>query len=242
MLMVTIDGNWVPEGLDIDSPDRIRTSREMSEVINDIGFLPLCKNNIRGFSVEEMTASTVWWTGNPKEDPWIWREIIAAEGNIAYGKLFCGRAGFISGEWYPYFASYRRDGYDFDSRYEDGLASYRAKRVMDLLMQQEALPSNEIRSLGGFYKGGETGFEGIMTALQMQTYITVRAFEKRRNKRNEEYGWPIAVYSTSEKLFGREHVRSRYREGAVKSRERIAARIAQSFPEAKAQDIIKLIK
>ncbi len=240
--MVTVDGNWIPEGIDIDNPERVKTSREMMDVINDIGFLPLFKNNIKGFSVEEMTASSAWWCGNPDEDPWMWREIIAAEGSIAYGKFFCGRAGFISREWFPTFASYRRDGYDFDSRYEDGLASYKAKRVMDLLMQREALLSNEIRAFCGFCKGGETGFEGVITTLQMQTYITVKAFIKRSNKRNEEYGWPVALYTTAENLFGTDYVRSGYHIGTLNARGKIAARVAQMFPEAKEQDIIKLIK
>ena len=39
-------------------------------------------------------------------------EIIAAGGRIAYGKFFDRKAGFISREWLPVFANYRRDGYD----------------------------------------------------------------------------------------------------------------------------------
>ena len=32
-------------------------------------------------------------------------------------------------------ANYRRRGYDFDAHYEDGLAGYREKRVMDVLLR-----------------------------------------------------------------------------------------------------------
>lgn len=240
--MVTIDGNWVMEGLDISDSGRIKTTRELSEVINDIGFLPLFKNSVVGFSVEEMTAATSWWAGRPEEDPWQWREVIAAEGNIAYGKLFCNRAGFVSREWYPYLASYRRDGYDFDTRYEDGMANYRSKKIMDLLTKCDSMLSNEIKAAAGFFKGGEKGFETVMATLQMQTYITVRGFQKRSNKKLEEYGWPVAVYSLSGKLFGEEHVRSQYHLNAAKAKEIIVSKIAGRYPKAEVSDIMKVIK
>ena len=47
----------------------------------------------------------------------MWREIIARSGKVAYGKFFDKKAGFISVEWLPVFANYRRDGDDFDALY-----------------------------------------------------------------------------------------------------------------------------
>jgi len=240
--MITIDGKWVMEGLTREDSRRLKSSRELSEYIKDIGFLPLFKNKIEGFSVEEITATDSWWAGKSEEDPWEWREVIAAQGEIAYGKLFSNRAGFVSKEWYPYFAAYRRDGYDFDSRYEDGLVSFRAKKIMDVLMECESLPSNEIKAIAGFGKGGEKGFEGVMSSLQMLTYITVRSFQKRHNKKNEEYGWPVAIYCSSEKLFGEEHVRSAYHLSAEKAKEKIVTQIRSRFPDVSVDDIEKNIR
>ena len=80
--------------------------------INEIGFLPFFKNEIEGFSVEEHTSNLYWWTGNKEQDSWEWRELIARSGEVAYGKFFHKKAGFISKKWFPYFAYYRRDGYD----------------------------------------------------------------------------------------------------------------------------------
>jgi hypothetical protein len=240
--MKTVDGNWIKEGLNRNDPKRIKTSKELTTFVNEIGFLPLFKNNVVGFSVEEMTATDSWWAGRPEEDPWQWREVIAGEGEVAYGKLFCNRAGFVSREWYPYLASYRRDGYDFDSRYEDGLASHRAKKIMDVLAICEALPSNEMKAAAGFGKGGEKGFEGTMTQLQMQTYITVRSFQKRSNKKNEEYGWPVAIFSTSENLFGENHVRSAYHISPKEAKAKIIAGIKTKYPHASEAEIEKVIR
>jgi hypothetical protein len=240
--MIVIDGKWVMEGLDRRDPGRIKTCDELSGYIDEIGFLPFFKNSIEGFSVEEITAADSWWCGRPEEDPWEWREVIAGEGRIAYGKLYCGRAGFVSREWYPYLAAYRRGGYDFDARYEDGLASRRTKLIIDVLERQEMLLSNDIKSAAGFGRGGEKGFEGAMSNLQMLTYITVRGFQKRSNRKNEEYGWPVALYSLSEKLFGEEHVRSAYQLSAREAKDKIVARIKSRFPEAQVSEIEKVIR
>lgn len=240
--MITIDGKWIPEGLDSNDPKRIKTSDELSELIDEIGFLPLFRNNVQGFSVEERAGKDGWWNDNSTEDPWAWREIIAGQGHIAYGKLFGNRAGFISREWYPIFASYRRDGYDFDSRYEDGLASYRAKKIMDVMNLCEVIPSNELKAAAGFVKGGEKGFEGMLTQLQMQTYLVVRGFRRRINKKNEEYGWPVANYCISERLFGEEHVRSAYNMSPEESKQKILQRVKNCLPEADLSEIEKVIR
>lgn len=240
--MITIDGNWVMEGLESNDENRIKGSKELTDFIKRIGFLPLFKNKIEGFSVEELTAKNSWWGSNPQEDPWAWREVIAAEGEVAYGKLFSNRAGFVSKEWYPVFAAYRRDGYDFDSRYEDGLASYRAKKIMDILAEYEILPSYELKSLAGFSKNGEKGFDGVMTLLQMQTYITVRYFKRKHSRKEEEYGWPVAAYSLTEGLFGEDYVHSAYHMKAAAAKEEIIHHIFKRFPKASYASIAKCIQ
>ncbi|MGB4659052.1 MAG: hypothetical protein WBI07_07725, partial [Mobilitalea sp.] len=59
--MITIDGNWVMEGLERTDKNCITSSQELSNYIDQVGFLPLFKNSIEGFSVEEMTATSSWW-------------------------------------------------------------------------------------------------------------------------------------------------------------------------------------
>ena len=240
--MVTVDGKWMLEGLNRKDPSRIKTSRELSELVNEIGFLPLFKNHIPGFSVEERTVGDTWWSGRPEEDPWEWRELIASEGNIAYGKLFCNRAGFISREWYPFFAVLRRDGYDFESRYEDGMASRKHKNIIDILELQGPMPSYQLKKDAGFHKDGEKGFEGAITALQMQTYILVSSFHRRRNKKNEEYGWSVANYSLSEHFFGEAFVRSAYGIDVSEALNQITQKLQKHFPSVSQEEAAKLIR
>lgn len=238
-------GTWIMYGVEADDPECIHTAKEAIDYINDIGFLPLFKNDIPGFSLEERTVAEHWWSGNPEADPWEWRAIIARSGELAYGKFFNGKAGFISKKWLPYFANYRRDGYDFDALWDDEKASMRQKKIMDLFAADNAateLYSNEIKQNAGFGKGGEKGFDGTITNLQMLTYLCVRDFRQKKNKKGQEYGWAVAVYSTPEHVFGYELVTSAYNEAPEESGKRIVAHIMDVYPIATATQIKKLIK
>lgn len=200
---------------------KIKTCGELKNLIREIGFIPLFDNEIPGFSVWEITSGRYWWTGNEETDPWVWRMLLAEDPGIAYGKVFRGRAGFVSKKWLPYFASYRRDGYDFDARYEDGRASHKCKKIISLLERQKQLPSYSIKAIAGFSKNGERGFEGALTLLQMQTYLTVRSFTRKQSKTGEYYGWHVAVYSLTENKFGYDHITKAYGLGAAGSKEKL---------------------
>lgn len=49
----------------------------------------------------------------------------------------------------------------------------------------------------GFGKEGEKGFDGVITTLQMQTYLCLRDFRQRKNKKGEVVG---KVFSDGKKL------------------------------------------
>lgn len=230
--MIVENGEWIMKGASPRSKSLIHNCDELIEYVNRVGFLPLFSNDIEGFSAEEHADARYWWTGNTERDPWEWREQAAQSGKVAYGKFFRGRAGFISLEWLPVFANFRRDGYDFDSLYEEGLAKGRAKAIMELFDRQERLYSYEIKSLAGFGKGGLKNFSGMITDLQMQLYLVITDFRRRRNKRGEEYGMPVAGLQTPESVWGYELLSSNYGEEPERSAERIVSRMRELYPGA----------
>lgn len=223
-------------------PQVINNIAELQNLIETVGFIPLFKSSLGGFSVEELTRHMDWWGEDREKDPWEWRKSIAAKGNIAYGKLFSKKAGFVSRSWFPVFAALRRGGMDFDERYENGLCPPSEKRVMELLSDGPSIPSFELKRSAGFIKGGEKNFEGVITSLQMQTFIVVRGFECKKNAFGHEYGWASAVYSTAEALFGEDHIRSRRDLSKDEAKALIAERIREFFPNVSAKDIEKLIR
>lgn len=234
------NGVWIMHGRAADDPRCLHTPEELLRYIDEVGFLPLFKNEIPGFSAEEQVESDYWWTGDERKDPWEWRKLLARSGKVAYGKFFDHKAGFISLGWLPAFVNYRRDGYDFDALWEDEKASFRQKKVMDLFDDETELFSYEVKEKAGFGKGGEKNFEGILTALQQELYLCVRDFRQKQNKKGEPYGWGIAVLCKPEHLWGYGQVASGYREDPAASKERIYARMRELYPGVSEKQLKKI--
>ncbi len=57
-----------------------------------------------------MDPSLQYHTGDPETDPWLWRVRVLEDRALAGGKVFSGKAGWISREWYPLFLAVRRRG------------------------------------------------------------------------------------------------------------------------------------
>lgn len=181
---------------------KIKSISDLEKLIDKIGFLPFFANQIEGFSVEENIEPRYWFSDGV-EGAWEWKGAVIRDINCAYGKFFGGKAGFISREWYPDFANLRRDGYDFDARYDDGLARFSDKEVYDILEKHGSLLSGELKRIGGFGgNNGKKGFDGIMTRLQMKGYVVISDFEYKHDKQGQPYGWGVARYSTSENFSG----------------------------------------
>ena len=227
------------KGCEPDDPGCIHNTEELLALIKNIGFLPLFSNSIEGFSVEEYTLSSSWWSDDPKTDPWVWRQILSSHPDIAYGKFFGHNAGFISKEWFPVFANYRRNGYDFDALYDDGMASARSKKIMDAFELDEdavslELMTNELRSKVG--RDDKT-----ITDLQMQTYLITSDFRQRKNKKGQLYGWHIAVLSTPETKWGHDYISAGYKEEPSVSREKIVNQLYKFYPSADERSVIKYL-
>lgn len=230
--MAIENGKWIMRGMNWDDPSRIQTWKELIDQVDELGFLPLFKNEVNGFSAEENTSDLYWWTGDEERDPWEWRRLAARSGQVAYGKFFGKKAGFISREWFPHFANWRRDGYDFDSRWDEGLAPIRQKRIMDQFLTKDEWFSCELKQQAGFGKGGEKNFDGTVTDLQMGGYLLIRDFRQRMNKKGAPYGWPISVYAAPEALWGYDHISSAYSMDPAESKALIYDKIREKFPEA----------
>jgi hypothetical protein len=137
--------------------------------------------------------------------------------------------------------NYRRDGYDFDSRFDDELASYKDKNVFDTIDENKILLSKELKRICNYTKNGNIGFETVITRLQMQTYVCVNDFVYMRDKNVNPYGWGVAEYTTPEVLLGYDLVRSAYKRKPRDSKEILLTHLKTVLPEAAEKEIIKII-
>ena len=218
----------------------LRSPEDVIALTREIGFLPLFAGEIGGFSIEENCPPELWFS-DTADGPWEWKGPIARSKACAYGKFFGGRAGFVSLDWFPDFANYRRDGYDFEGRFEDGLAKHKDKQVWDTLDRHGPLLSKELKRLCDYRKGGNKGFDTVITRMQMQTFVTIADFEYMQDAHGQPYGWGVARYALPEALFGEEIMASADCRKPAQSRERIAAHLQHLLPDATQAQLDRLI-
>ena len=213
----------------------LTNAKALAELVREIGFLPMFQNEIPGFSVEDLTPDAYWFKKGVI-GPWEWREELAAQEEFAYGKLFRNKAGIVSAAWYPRFANFRRDGYDFDARCDEGLVPAREKRIYELVAGGVSR-ADELRAA---YAG--KGFEGAITHLQMQGYILVRGFVYKQTRQGIPYGWGVSEYMLPEERFGSEAIAVAYAEDPQASGEQIAQQVHRLNPEISLEVARKFIR
>ena len=218
----------------------IRTKADVIALIDKWGFLPFFKNEMPGFSIEELIEPSLWFTGN--EGPWEWKGPVIRETGCAYGKFFRNKAVFISRRWINDFCNYRRDGYDHDARYDDGLASYTERIICRTLENNPPLLSKELKEQSGFGDDGYKGFDKSITRLQMQGYVTTCDFEYMKDKHGNPYGWGVARYSTFEQIFGDDFTQNVYKCTPRESYQRMFDHLKKTFPTADDKTIRKMLK
>ena len=221
----------------------IRTKQDMIRAVEAFGFLPFFSGSIPGFSVEEHVIQDVWYSALTDEwKVWDWKGPVIRESGCAYGKFFENKAVFISSEWFPDFANYRRDGYDFDARFDDGLAPFRDKELFELLDAEAPVLSKQLKLDGNYRKGGKKGFDTIITRLQAQGYVIISDFAYMIDKKGNEYGWGVAEYATPEQFMGDAFTDEVYARTPEESYERLLDHLRKILPGADEKDIRKLLK
>ena len=174
----------------------IRAKDDLIEAIHQVGILPFFTNSVPGWSVEEHIDPAVWFT--TQAGPWEWKGQLASEKACVYGKFIRGKAAFISPEWFPDLANYRRNGYDWEGWVDDDMAPYKDRLLMDYLDAHPYALSKTAKRECGFSKGYDT----VLTRLQMQTYIVMADFQYSLTKDGRPYGWGNAVVELADRWLG----------------------------------------
>ena len=220
----------------------IDSKADLIGAIEEFGFLPFFANSIEGFSVEEHVTWDCWYHSDGSWPVWEWKGPVIRETGCAYGKFFEKKACFISPEWFPDFANHRRDGYDFDARYDDGLAALKDKQLYDLVEGSAPILSKELKRMGDYRKGGVRGFDTVINRLQAQCYVLISDFVYMTDKHGRPYGWGVAEYSTPEAFMGEAFTSEVYRRSPRESYDRILSRMIGLFPDEDEDTLIRFLK
>ena len=226
----------------------VRTKKDLIDAVQEYGIVPYFQTSIPGFSLEEHCPPAVLFSGDG-DDTWEWKGPVIQETGCAYGKFFEKKSAYVSREVFLDLANYRRDGYDFDSRYDDGLARYQDKQLFDLIDASAPVLSKELRRTGGYaYSGrwqkteGKKGFDTSITRLQEQCYVIISNFVYTLDRNGNRRGWGVAEYSTPEKVMGSFFTDGVYRRTPEESHERLLEHLAGLFPTVSVKDLNGFLK
>ena len=218
----------------------LRSAGDLAALVNEIGFLPFFRNAIPGFSIEESTPGELWFS--EEEGPWEWKDPVIERTNCAYGKFYQGKAMYISAAWFPDFANYRRDGYDFEGFYENGFARSQDKKLIDALNRCGPLRTRQFKQESGLsQKGDGKNFDSALARLQMQTFLLIDGFEYAIDRQGKPYGWGIARYATPEQRFGADFFDTVYERSPEESGERVLHQLRKILPDAYDGDLVRLL-
>ena len=218
----------------------IRTKADLIRAVEELGILPYFCGSIPGFSIEEHVGKEAWF--DSEEGIWEWKGPVIRETGCAYGKFFDKKAAFVSKEWFDDLANYRRDGYDFDARFEDELASYQDKYLFELVEANGPILSKDLKKLGDYRKDGRKGFDTVIGRLQFQCYVVISDFVYLKDKHGQKYGWGVAEYAIPEVSMGKSFASSVYQRKPAESYRRLFDHIKKICPQATEEQIRRFLK
>ncbi len=183
-----------------------------------------------------------WHTGDAETDPWEWRmRVLDERGDIAYGKVFFKKSGYITRNWAAHFLAARRGNLSFEQAYAAGTISHEAKRIYAAVQEYGTLPLHAIKQLAGFGAESKSRFDGALTELQMRMYLSMCGRQQKLSQKGEEYGWFSTVFCTTEQFWGKdvfEQAAGISKDAAV---EAITNQIKTLNPDAPEKKIAKFI-
>lgn len=175
----------------------------LTAFVDEVGFLPLLRMGVDGWSAEEVVDEDCRYTELPEggwEWPlWEWKGSIIQESGCAYGKFFQGKAGFVSQAMWPDFCNWRRHRNPYP---EQGSID---EAILFTLKENEEMITRELRAACGFTGTKMRGkFDAYLRRLEKGCYIVTKDFVYPHDKHGRPYGWGWSLLTTPEALFGRE--------------------------------------
>ena len=226
----------------------VHTKQDLIDAIQEYGIVPYFPTSIPGFSLEEHCPPSILFN-DTEENTWEWKGPVIQATGCAYGKFFEKKAAYVRKDIFLDLANYRRDGYDFDARYDDGLARFQDKQLFDLIEKNAPVLSKDLRQSGGYaYSGrwqkadGKKGFDPSITRLQEQCYVIISDFVYTLDKKGNRRGWGVAEYSTPEAFMGETFSDNVYLRSPEESYERLMDHMRGLFPAAQEKDLKRFLK
>ena len=177
---------------------KVACKEDLRRVIDEVGLLPFFHTPMC-FSLEDMIEPSVWFTD--KEGPWQWKGQLARQKLCVYGRTFFRNAAFVAPDLFPALMCVRRNGYDAQGLWEDGLLSRTGHQILERLEDGPQLSKHIRKQLGS-----PKDFDRELIRLQMLTFVINMDFVYDLDKTGKPYGWGNALLTTPEQFLGMDTV------------------------------------
>ena len=187
-------------------------------------------------------ASIEGHTGSADTDPWEWRiKAVRDCDDLAYGKLFFRKGGYLTKEWYPCFLAVRRKGLRFEEMYENGLLSSMEKSIYQVIKSQNEASLYEIKRALACKKSQNYEFQVSLESLQSKMLITVCNEKQKLSQAGLPYGWPVTSFCLADDFFGDGVFTASCDMDEREAAEQITGRIHELNPQAREDAIRRFI-
>lgn len=179
----------------------VKTYEQASDLIREIGILPLA-NLIPEFpSLDSVTEKEAWHNDHtPAADPWLWRDRFASEGVAAYGKFFKKKNILIAKELFPAVKALLGDERTVEERYEDGELSIAAKKIYVAIEHQGGIDTRALRKAVGMAQTeAKKDYDKALLELQESCDIVIAGVVGRVNDEGEKSGWSSMGYELADR-------------------------------------------
>lgn len=181
----------------------VRNASEAADFVVQSGMLPFLKNDLQGFSLEDHVPDGWFASDDHDLNPWYWRYSFVLDNQIAYGKFFNRKLGFVSKGLFGDFVNVKRQGRSAEQFFEEGIISAEAYSLYEALFGGAVKSSIELRDELGFKR---SVVDRALAELMNETLIVILDFQRRTGRNGRPYGWPIAYYGRPEDEFGEDVV------------------------------------
>lgn len=207
---------------------------------NDEGIFSL----FSGTSPRYRAGETLRWYGDdPETDPAAWRmRILAERKDVAYGKLFFKKSGYLTRQWAPCFLAARRGGWSLEEAYRDGQVSREAMRLYRAVAENGPQPLHQLKLLAGFGRERKAGLERGLTELQMKFFLSVCGAQAKVSQAGKEYGWSSSVFCTTEEFWGEEVFLEAQELDGRKAEAAVLEQVRRLNPQAEERRILKFLR
>lgn len=216
----------------------IHSMEDMASLVQQAGLMPFTRSAVPGFSVGERTAPGLWFADDV-DGPWEWKGPVIESTGCAYGKLLGGKTAFVTREWYADLANYRRNGDDFELRFDEGGASANEKRIMDVLAQYPSMDARTLKREAGFAKS--SAFDSAIAKLQAQCFVTIVDFDYDYDRFGQRQGWAVTRYATPENYFGEDYIEQMYERDPGESYDRLLAHLIGLLGSEYEKQIVRML-